>query len=204
MNTGKNIEEILSFWFRDSDLNPDKAKERFQVWFNATPEFDHEIKERFEALMIKAGSSELENWKNTPEGCLALIILLDQFTRNVYRKTKAAFSGDSLAIQIAKHGVEMGFDERLSVLYRVFMYMPFMHSEVIEDQERSVALFEKLEAESASDWKEVFSGNVYYAREHREVVKRFGRFPHRNRASGRESTMEELEYLEKGGERYGQ
>jgi len=204
MNTEKNIEDILLFWFRDGDLNSDKAKKRFQVWFNATPEFDQDIKERFENLMIKARSSELENWENSPEGCLALIILLDQFTRNVYRKTRAAFSGDNLAIQIAKHGVEMGFDKKLPVLYRVFMYMPFMHSEVIADQDQCVMLFENLEAESTQEWKEVFAGNGYYAREHRDVVTRFGRFPHRNRAWGRESTSEESAYLENGGDSYGQ
>ncbi len=153
----------------------------------------------FGKAIERARAGALSGWQETAEGALALMILLDQFTRNAYRDTAAAFSGDALAREVAARALDKGFDRALPIPGRLLLYHPFEHSEDPADQQRSVALFAGLAAQSPSEWREYIESFLRYARAHQEVIDRFGRFPHRNVALGRESTPAEREWLAAGG-----
>ncbi len=144
---------------------------------------------RFGALLLKAKQGELVHWAETPDGALALVILFDQLSRNIHRGTPEAFAADVLALATAKHAIFQGHDLRLSPEGRGFLYLPFEHSEVLADQDKGVALFEALGSEELLD----------YMRRHRDIIARFGRFPHRNAILGRSSTAEEIEFLKQPG-----
>jgi len=162
-------------------------------WFAKSAVFDDALRLRFEPVHHAAARGEYATWRETPEGCLALLLLLDQFPRNLYRGSAHAFATDPLARAVARHCVETGFDQAVAAELRPFCYLPFEHSEAIEDQDRSVALFEAHDAAtgdvSSLDW----------AVRHRDIIRRFGRFPHRNAALGRETTPEEQAFLDEGG-----
>ncbi|MEW6690764.1 MAG: DUF924 family protein [Pseudomonadota bacterium] len=164
--------ELLSFWF-----GQDRKR-----WFEKNPAFDEEIRSRFLPLFEKGFSGELEGWKTDPRACLALVILFDQFPRNMFRGTARAFAGDERARACARTILERGWDKAMTPDERTFAYLPFEHSESLEDQELSMRLFEG-------------NPNLEWARKHWEIIRRFGRFPHRNAALGRASTPEELEFL---------
>lgn len=181
------INEILEFWFGKPD-EEDYGKPR-KVWFIKNPEFDQEVRSRFLPVYQQAAAGELDDWKTSAQGCLALIILLDQFPRNMFRGQAQAFATDSQALAYAKHAVERGFDQELLPIQRQFIYLPFEHSENLDDQHQCIALFSTL-----NDYPECVSG-VDYAHRHFEVIQRFGRFPHRNKILGRETTPEEAEFL---------
>ncbi len=170
------IAEILQFWFSDA------AREK---WFHSTPEFDEEIRQRFEAVWGLARAGSYDHWEQDPQGALALVIVLDQFPLNMFREDARQYSTEANARKIAGHAIEQGFDQQLTDEQRVFLYLPFMHSESLEDQDYAVQLYQQAGLDD----------NLRYAHHHRDVVQRFGRFPHRNAALGRESTAEELEYL---------
>jgi uncharacterized protein (DUF924 family) len=155
--------------------------------------FDREIRERFLPLYEKAAGGQLAHWKERAADCLALIVVLDQFPRNMFRGTARAFAADPLALEAARHAVAQGFDRTLPPLGRLFLYLPFEHSERLEDQLRACELMEPLKAfpETADTFP--------YAEAHRDIVQRFGRFPHRNAALGRASTAEEIEFLKQPG-----
>ena len=172
--------DILAFWFSDDC----KGK-----WFGGGESFDAELRERFGGLLHKAKLGELAHWTENPEGALALVILLDQLSRNIHRGTPEAFAADPTALAIAKHAIAHGDHLRLTLEGRGFLYMPFEHSEDLADQERGVALFEALGSEESLD----------YMRRHRDIIARFGRFPHRNAILGRISTPEEIEFLKQPG-----
>ncbi|MEZ5536490.1 MAG: DUF924 family protein [Thiolinea sp.] len=167
---------ILEFWY-----TPPMPEH----WFRSTPAIDQLIRERFETIWQQAANGELENWKNTAEGCLALCIVLDQFPLNMYRGEARSFATEQQAVSVCKHAVAQGFDRQLPEERRSFLYMPLMHSENLADQDESVCLFE------AAGLAE----NARFARHHRSLIERFGRFPHRNKILGRESTQAELDYL---------
>jgi uncharacterized protein (DUF924 family) len=171
-------QEVLDFWFRGDE--PRKE------WFQKDPAFDAEIVQRFSALQSLAASGELAHWRTSARDCLALIILLDQFPRNMFRGTASAFATDAMALEAAKHAVQAGYDRAMAEVERTFVYLPFEHSEDFVDQERAL---------------ELFAGNANYewARRHWEVIRRFGRFPHRNAVLGRESTAAEIEFLKEPG-----
>ncbi len=168
--------DVLDFWFSDAV----RAK-----WFKPDEAFDRELESRFGELSGMARSGALTSWAGPPEGALALVILLDQIPRNIFRGTPEAFSGDARALEIAEAAIDLGHDARLEPMQRYMLYMPFMHSENLEAQERGMELFERLGLEEP----------LRYMKMHRDVVARFGRFPHRNAILGRESTSEELEFL---------
>ena len=182
---------ILDFWFGKPD-EEEYGKPR-KVWFIKNPDFDKEVRSRFLSDYQKAAAGELDDWKNSPLSCLALILLLDQFSRNMFRGQSQAFATDSQALAAAKHAVERGFDKELLPIQRWFIYMPFEHSENLNDQHQCVELFSKLK-----DYPECVSG-VDYAHRHLNVIKRFGRFPHRNKILNREITPEEMEFLKQPG-----
>lgn len=182
-------QEILDFWF---GAGSDRGKER-KVWFIKDKEFDQEVKTRFLSVYHAAASGKLDSWKDSPDSCLALILLLDQFPRNIFRNSPQAFATDEKALEIAKYAVKQGYDIQLLPVERWFIYLPFEHSEKLEHQHQAVALFETLQDDPQS------SSSIDYAKRHLEVIKRFGRFPHRNAILGRENTPEEEEFLQQPG-----
>ena len=169
-------DEVLDFWFK---------RDR-KAWFEKNPAFDEEIRARFLPICDAAQDGRLDYWKNEPKSCVALVILLDQFPRNMFRGSARAFASDPLALDAARAIVDQGWDKALSPDERMFAYLPFEHSEALVDQERSLKLFEGNE-------------NYEWARRHWKIVRRFGRFPHRNAALGRTSTAEEIEFLKQPG-----
>lgn len=180
-------EEILAFWFGVPG-EPGFGRHR-DLWWQATPEFDRTVCERFLSLYRQAAAGALERWKQAPRSCLALLLLLDQFPRNMFRGKAEAYATDPMALELARHALALGFDRALSPLERVFCYTPFEHGERLEDQRRAVRLFESLpEGEEKAE-------TVRIARRHLEIIERFGRFPHRNVALGRPATPEEVAFL---------
>ena len=196
--------DVLEFWFRDATRSPEALERRGAVWFQADPAFDRECAARFAVLIESAVWGTLDGWAQTPHGRLALVILLDQMPRNIHRGSRAAFAHDEQAAAHCVAGIESGQDRSLHPVERVFLYMPLQHAEDLDLQRRSVERFESLAAEVDDAWRGRFAENAHYARLHRDIVERFGRFPHRNRVLGRESTEEELRYLADGGPTFGQ
>lgn len=177
--------EVLLFWFgRGAERG--KAHKR---WFVKDPAFDAEIRDRFLSLFEESAASRSAHWKAQPADCLALVIVLDQFPRNMFRGTPRAFESDPLALEAARHAVERGFDRDMLPVERLFLYLPFEHSERLADQERACELMKPLDALQPE------LDAYRYAVLHRDVVARFGRFPHRNALLGRGSTPEELQFL---------
>ena len=174
------IEEVLKFWF--DDLSPDD-------WFESDEAVDSHIRERFQELHETLRGQVPKTWRSSARGCLAAVIVLDQFPRNMYRGTSRAFAADAAALSLAKEALMRGFDRELSIDERKFLYMPFEHSENPAEQARSMELFGTLENELDLD----------YARRHKEIIDRFGRFPHRNAVLGRISTPEEIEFIKEPG-----
>ncbi|MGF1699071.1 DUF924 domain-containing protein [Photobacterium makurazakiensis] len=196
-------QEVLDFWFGELQEEV-TATDRNALWFQGGQDTDQLIASRFQGLVSRAGLGELGHWSDSPRGTLALVILLDQFTRNIYRGLSAAFRYDSLALAICKRGLAQNQDAQLSPIERVFLYLPLEHSEAIEDQEECVFRFDRLRQSVSPAHAMVFEGFYQYAVSHHDVVKRFGRFPHRNSVYGRLSTQEELTWLHSGGQRFGQ
>ena len=196
--------DVTTFWFRDATRSPEALERRGAVWFGAEPAFDHECATRFAASLEDAARGALDDWAGTPQGRLALVILLDQMPRNIHRGSPAAFAHDAQAATHCVAGIESRQDRSLHPVERVFLYMPLQHAEDLGLQRRSVERFESLAAEVDDAWRAGFVENAHYARLHRDIVERFGRFPHRNRVLGRESTEEELSYLADGAPTFGQ
>ena len=200
--------EILDFWFvpREGEAAADDAQTipsahgRTRVergaWFRKDDAFDREIRERFGTALAAGIAGAFGEWCATPQGSLARVVLLDQFTRNAFRGTPAAFAGDAGALATAEDAIGRGFDARLEAHERWFLYMPFQHSELLAMQERAVELFAALGAQTG------LTGPLRYAERHRDIVRRFGRFPHRNEILGRTSTAEELVFLAQPGSRF--
>jgi uncharacterized protein (DUF924 family) len=180
--------EVLDFWFgREGEPGYGEFRE---AWFTKDPEFDQRVRDRFEALHEAAAAGELDDWKEEARSCLALVILLDQLPRNMYRGDPRSYATDYKAQETAEHAVDRAFDRELPAFQRMFLYMPFMHSEDLAHQRRSVELFRALGGENDA---------TGYAVRHMEIVERFGRFPHRNEVLGRQTTPEEAEFLTQPG-----
>ena len=186
------VDDVLAFWFGtpgDADYGQARA-----AWFRKDDAFDTQIRARFLNEVEAAIAGQRDDWKASPQGSLALFILLDQFPRNLFRNTARAFAGDATALALAGRFIEQGLDRQLLPVQRIFVYLPFEHSESLADQERSLALFTTL----ADEHPETAS-YLDYARRHRDVIVRFGRFPHRNAALGRTSSAAETDYLAQPG-----
>jgi uncharacterized protein (DUF924 family) len=169
-------QQIIDFWFAD---------EVRKLWFKSTAEFDRTIGLRFEDILKQAERGELDHWMESAEGCLALVIILDQFPLNMYRGSAQSYATEAQSREVARVAIEKGFDQTLSPEQQAFMYMPFMHSEELADQELALDLFDQPGMES----------NLRFARHHHAIVQTYGRFPHRNTVLGRTSTAAEIEYL---------
>lgn len=199
MSSGQHSDmwqSVLDYWFSSGD--PSK-------WFGGGPQVDEEIKEKFGSLVDEAIQGNLKEWESEPRPSLALIILTDQFTRNIYRNTAKAFAGDGRALSVARKFIEGETHNHLDHSYaeRFFMNMPFLHSENLEDQEVSVKLASKLAEDSkGSEFEGMGKGVLDFATRHKEVIDKFGRYPQRNKSLGRENTLEEEEFLKNVPDRY--
>lgn len=182
--------DILAFWFGE---RPHAARD---VWFRKDPAFDDAIRTRFAVPLAAGLAGAFGEWCTTPAGALARVVLLDQFTRNAFRGTPEQFAGDPGALATTIDAIERGFESALDAYERAFLYMPFEHSERLDMQDRAIERFTALAAETGVDEQ------LVWARRHRDVIARFGRFPHRNAVLGRTSTPEELAFLEQPGSRF--
>jgi uncharacterized protein (DUF924 family) len=191
-------EEVLSYWFPEDDIF-DTDQETFgrqmQWWFQGGPEVDREISERFGQVLEQARRGELDHWAQTPRGRLALIVVLDQFSRNIYRGSPLSYAQDEKALELAVEGIDLGMDRELSSMERIFFWMPLGHSEVLALQERYVRHQEEGAANAPPQRRAMAEFGISQARAVRDVIACFGRHPHRNEILGRTSTPEELEYL---------
>lgn len=203
-NTIAEAEDVLEFWFADAATGPEAIERRNRIWFRGGAPFDRECSERFAASLTAAASGELDHWKQSPRGRLALILLLDQLSRNIYRGTATAYRQDERALAICREGIERGHDKQLLAIERRFFYMPMEHAEDRDIQALSVRQFESLASEASAEWRDQFQADARYAREHRDIVDKFGRFPHRNAVLGRTCTPDEDAYLADGASRFGQ
>ena len=176
MREEPNHEDVLAFWLK---AGPER-------WFTRDDSFDAACRDRFLGLHEQAAASELSGWERRPDGALALVILLDQMPRNMFRDSPRTWATDPMALAVAERALASGFDAKVAYDLRPFYYLPFMHAESVDAQTRSVALYEALGA----------AENLKFARHHHDIVARFGRFPHRNEVLGRRSTPEELVFLE--------
>ena len=194
------IEQVLDFWF--GACGPDGALDRAKqkMWFSDGRKYDADIRKRFGKLHRRAARGELTpEWAATPLGQIALIVVLDQFSRHIHRGTANAFAQDPAAQRLAVAGVEQSADRALIPAQRAFFYLPFEHAEDLGLQQRGARLFQRLATEVAPAWRKEYTGFSDYAGHHRDIIERFGRFPHRNKVLGRASTPEEVEFLEQPG-----
>ena len=186
---------VIAFWMGPTPTNCDAARTASRRWYAADGQLDREVRREFGKAIGLARSGALSEWEETADGALALVILLDQFTRNAYRGTPDAFSGDAMAREVAARALSRDLDRALSIPGRLLLFHPFEHSEDSRDQQRSVTLFSRLAAESPGEWREYIESFLRYARAHQAVIAQFGRFPHRNVVLRRESTPVEREWL---------
>ncbi len=197
-------EKVLNFWFRDCVNDDAVIKSRMSVWFGSDRQIDDDIELRFASLVEDARSGGLHSWRDLPRGRLALILLLDQFPRNLYRGTAKAFAMDDAALELCIKSIDDSRLLEMSAIEQVFLLMPLQHTESADLQERSVREFDRLLERIEPDRRPHFKGFAEYARLHRDIIRRFGRFPHRNEVLGRENTDEEKLYLLQGAPRFGQ
>jgi len=189
------IEQILSFWFKEQELSAPQIDRRMDIWFGEDAVFDHEIEKEFSDDIEKASEGQLDHWGTEPHGRLALIILIDQFRRNIYRGTVNAFSHDKIALKLCVEGAVQKKDKGLAPIQRVFFYMPLQHAESRKVQAKSVELYDRLAESVSPTLRETFLTVAQFAELHKDIIDQFGRFPHRNNLLGRENTPEEDEYL---------
>ncbi|MEM7366186.1 MAG: DUF924 family protein [Pseudomonadota bacterium] len=197
------IDAILDYWIGDADTTPGGIKAKSKRWYGGGKALDEEIRTRFGTLLTDAENGVLNHWQATARGSLALIILFDQFSRNIYRGTAMAFGNDERAVVVADHALAQNQHLSLGVVGCSFLLHPYHHAESEALQDLCVEGYEALMTRSDDLWHDQIQSHLKYAVEHRDVVKRFGRFPHRNAVLDRASTSEELQYLEDA-PRYGQ
>jgi uncharacterized protein (DUF924 family) len=190
---------ILEFWFGSDSDDAAVAKERANLWWSKNKDTDDQIRRRFEIYVIRAALGQMNDWLATARGRLALILLTDQFPRNIYRDTARAFSCDEKALTWCIEGLEQKVDRELWPIERVFFYLPLEHAEFMEHQDLSVKYFGELVSTVPSEQRTAFEEYLDYAVRHRDIIARFGRFPHRNQILGRESSAEELAFLAEPG-----
>ncbi len=201
---------VRDFWFgQQKPPSPVELDRRMRFWFGdessqIRQRRDETIRRRFTGLLQRAADGELTAWADGPRRRLSLIILLDQFPRNIYRGTARAFAYDAQALSLTLSGMQSAADAALEVVERIFFYMPLQHAEAREVQEESVAAYRRLLTEAPSELRAPFEGAARSAENHRAIIEQFGRFPHRNETLGRTSTAPEVEWLQRGGSAFGQ
>jgi uncharacterized protein (DUF924 family) len=202
--------QVRDFWFGKLPMSAQALNQRLQMWFpeelpeRIQRERDEGIAKRFGALVERAAKGEVASWADSPRRCLSLIVVLDQFPRNIYRGTPRAFAYDDQALELTLSGMQSAADGALDVVERIFFYMPLQHCEARDVQDESVAAYRRLLAEAPGEFREVFESSAQSAEQHRSIIRKFGRFPHRNEVLGRNSTPEEEAWLEGNADRMGQ
>jgi len=200
-----SAQDLLLFWFGPRPYTAPQVQQHTRLWFGesnapeVTPQTDELIRERYGEVTLAAEQGRLTHWASSPRRRLALILLFDQFSRNIYRGSARAYAQDLDALSLTVSGMQIGADATLDPVERLFFYMPLMHAESLDVQEESVAAFRRLVEEAPADLRRTFQASLDSAIQHRDIIARFGRFPHRNRVLGRESTPEEIEWLASGG-----
>ncbi len=189
------IDAILAFWFKEQELSAPQIDRRMDIWFGEDAVFDAELKDKFLNDVETAAEGKLNHWASEPRGRLALILLIDQFRRNIYRNTREAFSKDKLALKLCVEGAMEKKDRPLSPIQKVFFYMPLQHTESAKVQAKSVELYNRLAESVSPTYQETFLVCAQFAELHKDIIDQFGRFPHRNKLLGRDNTPEEDEYL---------
>lgn len=192
-------QRILQFWFGEEVSNQAIAKSQAALWWSKNAVIDAQMRAEFSDWLDAAAKGALVHWQQQPASYLALIILLDQFPRNIYRGTASAFAYDTQALSLAQQGVANGLDQQLTPIQRVFFYLPLEHAEDLAAQEQAISLFAQLEQMVSPAEQALFAGYTEFARKHRDIIARFGRFPHRNAILGRRSSAEELAFLSQPG-----
>ena len=195
----KKVSEILDYWYGDFEDEGDAIEERFKFWFGKSEQADKEITDRFADDVDKLVANQYQHWLSYPQGRLASIILIDQFCRQIYRDTAAAFKYDQLALGFCLDGIELGHDLALSRPHRYFYYLPLEHAENLDHQQQCVDAYQTMADEAPKHCHNVYVDAIGYAMSHLKIIERFGRFPHRNKVLGRLSTTEELEFLKQPG-----
>ena len=198
------IQSILKFWFKEQQLGAPQIDGRMDVWFGEDAVFDEEVTRKFSQDVEDASEGRLDHWTNDPRGQLALILLLDQFRRNIYRSKAKAFEKDKAALKLCVEGAMEKKDQGLSPIERVFFYMPLQHAESLKVQEKSCEIYNKLADAVSPTYKETFETVAQFAELHADIVRQYGRFPHRNAILGRENTPEEDVYLAGDAPTFGQ
>jgi uncharacterized protein (DUF924 family) len=202
--------QVRDFWFGKLPMSAQALTQRLQMWFPGDlPEEvqsarDEGIRKRFGNLVELAAKGELASWADSPRRCLSLIVLLDQFPRNIYRGTAQAFAHDDRALELTLAGMQSAADAALDVVERIFFYMPLQHCEARDVQDESVAAYRRLVAEAPGELRKAFADSAHWAEQHRSIIQKFGRFPHRNEVLGRTSTREEEAWLKVNADRMGQ
>jgi uncharacterized protein (DUF924 family) len=195
-------ENVLDFWFGPSGSTTEIVGRQRKLWFGKSAANDLAVTEQFALTLVAATAGQLNQWADTPRGRLALLIVFDQFPHHIHRNQPQAFATDPQALALSLDALNAGEDQKLTSIERVFLYLPLEHAESIEMQELSVSLYEKLAREATTDERGLFDDFLKYARQHRDVVARFGRFPHRNAILERPSTDDELEFLKQPGSHF--
>ncbi len=198
MNATDIAQQVLDYWFGDLNEDP-QAQKKQPLWFNSSEKTDDEIREMFGENVARAHEGDYQELRKSPRNQLALIILLDQFTRNIYRGTPQAFASDPRALHYALDLIASGQHKKLSPIERVFVYLPLEHTEDLSMQEQCAKLYDELRNDVDEENRSLFDVFYDYAIRHKVIIERFGRFPHRNEILGRESTPEEIEFLKQPG-----
>ena len=194
-------QQILDYWLGDAALSPEHANEQKKLWYRSSAKIDIEIKAQFSVLHERAVTHQLDHWMEQPESCLALVILLDQFSRHLYRGLPGAFAQDDQALEAA---AKCPAPSSLPYIGRAFLLHPYEHSEHLEAQQESLKHFSQLVEDADEFWRPMMQNFLEHATEHQSIVLQFGRFPHRNDILGRQSTPDEIAYLRDSGKTFGQ
>lgn len=206
----RRAQDVLDFWFGRKPTELRTLTAHMRMWFGGDdpPEVrrlrDEDIESRFKDLVLRAADGEIDAWATSPHRCLALILVQDQFPRNIYRGTAQAFELDARALALTLSGMQTGADAALTTVERIFFYMPLQHAESTAAQDESVLAYRRLLEESPPNLREVFVSTLQFAELHRDLIRRFGRFPHRNAVLGRDNTADEQIYLRENPESFGQ
>lgn len=195
-------EAVLDYWFGASGTAGEIAARQSKLWFGKLPEKDREVSECFTPTFNAATTGLLDDWATSPRGRLALVIVLDQFPHHIHRDTPEAFAQDAKALALSLAALATGEDQSLTLIERVFLYLPLEHAESMTMQDLSVAQYQELVTDAGESERALFENFLDYAHKHREVVLRFGRFPHRNAILGRSSSAEEIAFLKQPGSRF--
>ncbi|MBT4493773.1 MAG: DUF924 domain-containing protein [Gammaproteobacteria bacterium] len=198
------IDAILDYWIGPDDIDPAGWSEKQKLWYAADTAIDDEIRERFSGELIAAEKGQRQAWKNSAEGQLALIVLYDQFSRNLYRGNANVYRNDAEAVSVTDQLIDSGALTNLNVPAHILVFHPYHHAEDLDRQNRVLMLAESLLSTCPPEWRQSIEGNYTYMKNHAGVIRKFGRFPHRNRILGRDSTREEFEHLENDGRTFGQ